>query len=73
LIVRGSLNSWTGSTTERNLEESSNGRGQVKYLKLYWKGQALAAVAAYIELNPVRVGLYADSKDYCTISEVACR
>jgi hypothetical protein len=23
LIVRGSLNFWTGSTTERNLEESS--------------------------------------------------
>ncbi len=27
-------------------------------------GEALAAVAAYIELNPVRAGLCADPKDY---------
>jgi hypothetical protein len=34
--------------------------------------QALAAVAAYVELNfSVRVGLYADPKDYRSISEVA--
>ena len=30
----------------------------------YWKGVAVAAVAAYIELNPVRAGLCADPKDY---------
>jgi putative transposase len=28
-------------------------------------GQALAAVAAYIELNPLRAGLCTDPKDYC--------
>jgi hypothetical protein len=35
-------------------------------------GEALAAVAAYIELNPVRAGLCADRKDYryCGYAEV---
>jgi len=33
-------------------------------------GEALAAVAAYIELNPVRAGLCTDPKDYCHFRRV---
>ena len=38
-------------------------------------GEAVAAVAAYIELNPVRAGLCADPKDYryCSYAEALAK
>jgi hypothetical protein len=38
-------------------------------------GEAVAAVAAYIELNPVRAGLCADPKDYryCGLRRSSCQ
>jgi hypothetical protein len=38
-------------------------------------GEALAAVAAYIELNPVRAGLCTDPKDYryCVFAEALAK
>ena len=60
-LIKQRFSQWYNGRTER---EGTLWEQRFKSVLVEGTGQVLAAMAAYIDLNPVRVGLVTDPKDY---------
>ena len=60
-MLKQRFTQWINSTTRRT---GTLWEGRFRSVLVEGEGPALAAIAAYIDLNPVRAGIVADPKDY---------